>query len=136
MTWTGALGGLAAEAATAAPDLYEVIARFLVIAAGAWATWAQFVYPKLVDRRRQRRSPDAPESEPRPGPPLERASEPVLLLITGLQHQLDEKDDVIDRKDAELAELNGYRRKDAATIARLTAELNDCRRTRTPQERP
>lgn len=88
----------------------------LLALAGVYATWAQFVYPKLAERRAKAGRPaaDAPVAQ-------QATVDPVVLLIRELQQLVD------DLRD-ELGVANRQAVRDAGRIARLTAELAEARR--------
>lgn len=109
---------LAADAPTAGPGWWDVISGLLLAVAGMWATWAQFVYPRLAERKAKRQA----GAEPAPvAPPPAPSVDPLALMIRDQQQRVD---DLID----ELAGAHRKHARDAGTIARLTAQLAEARR--------
>ena len=105
-----------------APGWWEVTSGLLLALAGVYATWAQFVYPKLAERKAKRQAASAPAAEP---PPQAPTVDPVVLMIR-------EQQELVDDLRAELAAAHRRELRQAGTIARLTAELAACRSSVTP----
>lgn len=84
-----------------------------------WATWAQFIYPKIAERRAKAalEQPPPPVSETPPAPSVD-------LVGFAFRNQAQRVDDLLD----ELSAAHRQARKDAGAIARLAAERDEARR--------
>lgn len=84
-----------------------------------WATWAQFVYPKIAERRARAHAetPPPPVSATPPAPTVD-------LVGVVFRDQAARLDDLLD----ELTSAHRQARRDAGVIARVTAERDEARR--------
>lgn len=105
------------SAAASGPGWWDVLSGLLLAVAGMWATWAQFIYPKLLERRARTAGTATPTA---PAP----AAAPTDYVGIMFRDQAQRLDDVLD----ELAAAHRKHARDAATMARLGAELAECRR--------
>jgi len=96
----------------------------LLLAVGAlYATWAQFVYPKIVERRARRQA--VLEGDPVPPQPFEERDPPAVDPVI---HAMGEQSEVIAWLRKDLGAANRKIAQQSGTIARLEAELRECRR--------
>jgi hypothetical protein len=115
----------AASEAGGGPSWWDVTSGLLLTASAAWASWAQWIYPKLAERKA--RAAGATTTPP-PAIAATPPAPPVDIVGEFFRDQSQRLDDVTD----ELALANRQRIKDAVAIARLVAERDTLRREACP----